>query len=204
MKRELHPVYVAVFLIFGCALFRLTSSRYPEAIPDISPFMAIAYIGGICLPRRWGWLVGAIAIFLSDFAFLEINYRTIGSMFSWWSVISLGIYAGAGLLGILISRRVSLFKIVSGSLGCSLFFYLAANTFSWWQNITIKLTPGYPPNLAGWWQANTIGLPGYEPTWLFLRNSMAGDLFFVFLLLLILDRSLLFGQAPIRTVPGSA
>ncbi|HUB66525.1 MAG TPA: DUF6580 family putative transport protein [Candidatus Methylacidiphilales bacterium] len=204
MKREIHPVYIALFLIFGCALFRLTSSRYPEVIPDISPFMAVAYVGGICLPRRWGWLIGAIAIFLSDFAFLEINSRTIGAMFSWWSVISFGIYAGAGLLGIVVVRHASLFKTVAGSLGCSLFFYVAANTFSWRQNIVLKQTPGYPPTLAGWWQANTIGLPGYEPTWLFLRNGMAGDLFFVFLLLFILNRSLLFGQTPIRAVSGSA
>jgi hypothetical protein len=204
MKREFHPVYVALFLIFGCTLFRLVSSHYPEAMPNISPFMAIAYVGGLCLPRRWGWLIGSIAIFLSDFAFLGINYQTIGSMFSWWSVISLGIYAGAGLLGILIARRASLLKIVSGSLGCSLLFYVAANTFSWWQNVVLKMTPGYSPDLAGWWQANTVGLPGYDPTWLFLRNGMAGDLFFVFLLLFILDRVLLFGHASTRPAPRSA
>jgi hypothetical protein len=204
MKREFHPVYAALFLVFGCALFRLVSSHYPEAMPNVSPFMAISYVGGLCLPRRWAWLIGSAAIFLSDFAFLDINYRTIGSAFSWWSVISLVIYAGAGLLGILIARRASLVKIVSGSLGCSLLFYVAANTFSWWQNITIKMTPAYSPDLAGWWQANTIGLPGYDPTWLFLRNGMAGDFFFVFLLLFILNRGLLFRPASTRPAPHAA
>src|ERR1700722_18055723 len=113
MKREFHPVYVVLFLIFGCALFRLLSSHYPEVIPNISPLMAIAYVGGLCLPRRWGWLIGPAAMVVTELAFLDINYRTNGSMFSWWSVISFGIYAGAGLLGILIARRASLVKIVS-------------------------------------------------------------------------------------------
>jgi len=197
MKREFHPVYVALFLVFGCALFRLASSHYPEVMPNISPLMAIAYVGGLCLPRHWGWLIGPTAMVVTEFAFLDINYRSTGSVFSWWSVVSLVIYAGVGLLGLLIARRASLVKIVSGSLGCSLLFYVAANTFSWWQNID------YPQNLAGWWQANTIGLPGYEPTWLFLRNGITGDLCFVLVLLFILDRALLFGPVS-RPVPRTA
>ncbi len=66
------------------------------------------------------------------------------------------------------------------------------------------MTPGYPATFAGWWQANTVGLPGYDPTWLFLRNGMAGDLFFTLLLLLVLDRGLLFGEAPAHTKARTA
>jgi len=47
-------------------------------------------------------------------------------------------------------------------------------------------------------------LPGYPATWTFLRNGMAGDLFFTLLLLLILDRAFLLGQAPARTAPRAA
>jgi hypothetical protein len=204
MKREFHPVYVALFLVFGCVLFRLVSSHYPEALPGITPFIAISYVGGLCLSRRWGWLLGSAAFILSDFAFLDINYRTNGSMFSWWSLICPAIYAGVGLLGFLIARRASLLKIVSGSLGCSLLFYVVSNTFAWWENLGLHMTPAYPPGLAGWWQANTLGLPGYDPTWLFLRNGMIGDLGFVLVLLFILDRSLLLGHAAARTAPRAA
>jgi hypothetical protein len=204
MKREIHPVYAALFLVFGCVLFRLVSSHYPEAMPNISPLMAIAYVGGLCLPRRWGWLIGPAAMLATECAFLDINYRTDGAMLSWWSVISLGIYAGAGLLGILVARRASLLKIASGSFGCSLLFYVASNTFSWWRDIAGGMATGYTPDLAGWWQANTVGLPGYDPTWVFLRNGVSGDLFFVFLFLFILDRGLLFGHAPARPAPRAA
>ena len=206
MKRELSPVYLALILVLGCVTFRLLSSNMPEFIPNISPLMAIAFVGAMYLPRRWGWLVGPSTLVLTDLAFLQINYRTdgSGSMFSWWTVISLGIYAAAGGLGIWISRRKSIAKIVGGSLGCSLLFYAAANTFSWWHDVVVHMNPGYPATLAGWWQANTVGLPGFTPTWVFLRNGMAGDLFFVFLLLLVLDRGFLFGQAHAKTAPRTA
>jgi hypothetical protein len=197
MKRKLSPVYLALILILGCVTFRLLSSNFPEFIPNISPLMAIAYVGAMYLPRRWGWLVGPSTLVLTELAFLQVNYRTdgSGSMFSWWTVISIGIYAAAGGLGIWIAGRKSRGRIVGGSLACSLLFYVAANTFSWWHDVVVQMTPGYPATLAGWWQANTIGLVGYPPTWLFLRNGMAGDLFFAVLLLLVLDRGLLFGRA---------
>jgi hypothetical protein len=155
--------------------------------------MAIAYVGAMYLPRRWGWLVGPSTLVLTDLAFLRVNYLTdgSGSMLSWMTVLSLGIYAAAGGLGIWMARHKSLVRIIGGSLVCSLVFYVAANTFSWWHDVVVQMTPGYPATLAGWWQANTIGVPGYPPAWLFLRNGLLGDLFFLAVFLLILDRALL-------------
>jgi len=204
MKRELTPLHLALILILGCTVFRLFSSWFPEVIPNISPLMALALVGAMYLPRRWGWLVGPAAMVITDLAFLDVNYRTDGSgaVFSWWTVISLGIYVVAGGIGILISRRKSLSKIIGGSLACSLLFYVVGNTFSWWHDIVVKMNPGYSPTLAGWWQANTIGLAGYPPTWLFLRNGMAGDLFFVFFFLLVLDRGFLLGRTPAKAAPS--
>ncbi|HEY0257709.1 MAG TPA: DUF6580 family putative transport protein [Candidatus Methylacidiphilales bacterium] len=201
MKREFSPIHLALLLILSCVVFRLLSSVFPEYIPNISPLMAIAFVGAMYLPGRWGWLVGPATLIFTDLAFLQVNYRTDGSMFSWWSVVSLGVYALAGGLGVWIASRKSLVKIISGSIGCSLLFYVAANTFSWWNNLYMKMTPAYPPTLEGLWQANTVGLPGYLPTWLFLRNGIAGDLFFALLLLLMLDRALLLGQAPAKAMP---
>jgi hypothetical protein len=206
MKREFSPVYLALFLVLGCVMFRLLGSYFPELMPNISPLMATAFVGAMYLPRRWGWLIAPAALLLTEVAYLEVNYRTdgTGSIFSWWRVISIGVYAAASGLGILIAGRKSLPTIIGGSFACSLLFYLAANTFSWWHDVVVGMNPGYPATLAGWWQANTAGLPGYEPTWLFLRNGMAGDLFFALLLLLILDRAVLFGDATVKTNPQTA
>jgi hypothetical protein len=204
MKREFSPVYLALILIVGCVTFRLLSSAYPGFIPNISPLMAVAYVGAMYLPRRWGWLVGPATLVLTELAFLRLNYLTdgSGSMFSWFSLLSLALYAAAGGLGLWIARRKSLPKVLSGSVACSLLFYLVSNTFSWWHDVVVHMTPGYPATLAGWWQANTVGLPDYAPqTWVFLRNGVAGDLFFTLLLLLVLDRGLIFGRASAKIAP---
>ncbi len=141
MKREFSPISLAAILILGCIIFRLLSSWFPAVIPNVSPLMALAFVGAMYLPRRWGWLVGPVALLITDLAFLRVNYLTdgSGSMFSWWTVISLVLYALVGGLGILISRRKSLPTIIGGSLASSLVFYVAANTFSWWNDIVVKL-----------------------------------------------------------------
>ena len=38
--------------------------------------------------------------------------------------------------------------------------------------------------MSGWVQALTTGLPGFPPTWVFLRNSLVSDLGFALVLLL--------------------
>lgn len=206
MKREFSPFHVAVALLLAGVTLRLLGNCFPEAFPNISPLMTIAYVGAMYLPRRWGWLVGPLALVLTDFAFVRLNYLTGGAgvMFSWQTLVSGLVYAAAGLFGIWIAHRKSLPKILGGSLVCSLVFYVAANTFSWWYDRLIGFQPAYPASWAGWWQANTVGLPGYEPTWMFLRNGMLGDLFFALVLLLILDRSLFFGQAAERAASRAA
>jgi hypothetical protein len=199
MKREFSSVYLALYLVLGCIVFRLLSSHYPELIPNISPLMAISFVGAMYLPARWAWLVGPSTLLVTDVAFVELNKHAGSPMFSWWTLISLVIYAAAGGLGILISKRKTFTKIIAGSLSLSLLFYVVANTFAWAGGAAMAGDPGYAQTLAGWWQANTVGLPGYVPTWTFLRNAMAGDLFFVFVLLLVLDRGFLFAQAPEKT-----
>jgi hypothetical protein len=204
MKREFNPGYVALFLVFGCALFRIIAGHHPEALPGVTPFLAAAYVGGLCLPRRWAWLIGPAAFVLSEFAFLGINQQNTGSMFTWSVVSSVAIYAGVGLLGIVIARHPSLLKIIGGCVAGTILFYVAANTVAWWENVALQLAPTYPSSFAGWVQANTTGIPGYVPAWTFLRNGLMGDLGFTLLFLLVLDRSLVFGSAPARAVARAA
>ena len=198
MKREFSSVYLALFLILGCIIFLSVKSRYPHLLPNITPLLAVAYVGAMYLPRKWGWLVGPATLLITDLAFVRLNQGAGSPMFSWWVLISAVFYAAAGGLGLLIARHKSLTNIISGSLGLSLAFYVLANTFAWAGGAATGTEPGYAMNFAGWWQANTVGLAGWEPTWHFLRNGMAGDLFFVMVLLLILDRAFLLGHAPAK------
>ena len=198
MTRDLSSLNRALFLILGCICFRLLSGLVPGLIPNISPMIAVAFVGAMYLPRAWGWLVGPATLLVTDLAFLSVNYQTEGSMFSWWTLVSALFYTAIGGFGILLATNKSLLKIAVGSVLCSVIFYVISNTFAWSGNINPAIVPSYAPDLAGWWQANTFGLAGWIPTWTFLRNGILGDLLFAFVLLLILDRSLLFHRAAAR------
>ena len=157
MKREFSPVHTAVVLLFVCVILRLVGNHFAEVLPNVSPLMALAYVGAMYLPRKWGWLLGPVALLLTDLAFLEINYKTDGSgqWFSAWTVIAFlffaAIYAGASVFGLWIARGRSLVKILSGSLVCSLVFYVATNTYSWfYDSFVVHLSGGYAPTAAGW------------------------------------------------------
>jgi hypothetical protein len=54
----------------------------------------------------------------------------------------------------------------------SCLFYLITNTTAW-----ISMAD-YAKTLPGWWQALTIGEPGFPPTLLFFRNTVVSDLSF--------------------------
>jgi hypothetical protein len=211
MKREFSPVSTAVVLLLVCVILRLIGSHFVEVLPNVSPLMALAYVGAMYLPRKWGWLLGPVALLLTDLAFLGINAKTDGSgtLFSAWTVMAFlfgaALYAAASGLGLWVARRKSVGKIVGGSVVCSLVFYVAMNTYSWFfDNFVVHLPGGYAGTWAGWWQANTTGLPGYDPAWTFLRNGIAGDLFFSLALLLVLDRALLFGHSAAKATPRVA
>jgi len=191
MTPDRSSLYRALFLLLGCVCYRLLSGIEPEWLPNISPMIAVALVGSMYLPRAWGWLIGPAAMLLSDAAFLTVNQRVEGSMFSWWTGASFLFYVLVGLLGLALARHKTLLRIAAGSMLSSLAFYVIANTFAWWGGSSPSVHPSYLPTLAGWWQANTVGLPGWQPTWTFLRNGVLGDLFFAGILLAIFDRELL-------------
>ena len=183
------PLYRAALLILACACFRLLSSIDPTLLPNVSPLMAVAFVGAMFLPMRWGWLVGPATLVITDLAFMAVDRQIEGRVFSAFTLMEIAVYALAGGLGLLIARHRTLPRVIGGTIACSLVFYVAANTVCWCANLAPAVTPGYPASFAGWWQANTVGLPGWAPSWLFLRNGVLGDLFFALLLLAIFDRA---------------
>lgn len=123
--------------------------------------------------RRFWW-APAVLVFISDLGIGLINgsggigLYSLLSIFLFCSASWLGSLAG-GRIGLGRSRHSTFFLLWGGSLLCSLIFYLAANTFAW------AAYPGYAKSLAGWIQCQTTGLPGFPPSWMFLRNMLFGD-----------------------------
>ena len=159
----------AILLLTGAALFRCLRPWMggPE---NFAPLAALALCGGLYLPRPWNWAGPFVALLVSD-AVLNLHYGL--SIWTGSTLVAALAYLGIIALGGQLARRPSWGGWLAGSLLASLFFYLLTNTQAWW------FLPGYEKSWAGWFQALTTGLPGYPPTWTFLRASAISDLIFV-------------------------
>jgi hypothetical protein len=175
--RANRPVTMALclFLIAFGAFFRVVRLDFFPEFQNFAPLMAIACCGALFLP---GWLALAAplgALVISDIL-LDLHYGF--SFFSWevWPRYVCFVIAVASGFA---ARRfkgtiLPVFGVVAAN---SIFFYLFSNTCSWVGDV------GYSKTFAGLLQALTVGLPGYPPTWTFLRFSLISDLLFTALFL---------------------
>lgn len=163
---------LALLLLVLAAAWRLVALHEP-ALSNFSPLMALAFCGGVYFRNRWQQLVPFVALCLTDvyidrYYAAEFGYEwTLGG-----AVLRLLCFAAALGLGLFVAQRRSWLNLFSGALGGALFFYFVTNTASWLGDIA------YARTAAGWWQAMTIGLPGFPPTLVFFRNSLMSDLLF--------------------------
>jgi hypothetical protein len=174
------PAALALLLL-GIFFRVLRVEVAPEILPNFSPLMASALCGALFLPGWIGLAVPVSALVLSD---VVLNAHYGAPIFSDQLLWTLPGYLVAVALGWSLRGRSGLLPVLTGTLAASVFFYLVTNTGSW-----LGLT-SYPQNFSGWVQALTVGLPGYPPTWTFLRNSLVGDLLFA-ALFVVVERSLL-------------
>ncbi|MFY9484086.1 MAG: DUF6580 family putative transport protein [Patescibacteria group bacterium] len=124
---------------------------------NFTPVGAIGLFGGAQLPKRLALALPLIAVFISD---LIIGFYT-------WQVM-LSVYLGFlvyGLAGLWIRQDYSIKRMVAGTLGASVFFFLLTNAAVW------AFTPLYPHTLTGLSESYLAALP-------FFRNSLLGDFFY--------------------------
>lgn len=162
---------LAMLLLFAGLFFRvLRVELAPEALPNLSPLMASALCGAVFISGVAGLVIPVAALVISD-ALLNLHYGVpVVSVQLLWTLPCYLVAVGLGWM--LRERGTGFWPILGGTLSASVIFYLVTNTGSWLG------LPAYPQNFAGWVQAMTTGLPGYPPTWSFLRNSLTGDLLF--------------------------
>lgn len=163
----------AILLILIAAAYRLLfvfmDPNHAGWLANFAPFAALALCGAIYLPKRFALIIPFAALGISDLI-LNAHYGTalINSEML-MRYVALGLVAG---LGFAIRRNPRFLRVLGGSVVGSFLFYLLTNTTSWLTD------PGYVKTFGGWFQALTVGLPGYEPTWMFFRNSAVSDLLF--------------------------
>jgi hypothetical protein len=172
-------MFIPFVLVVLTVAYRVATA-YFDVLPNFAPLMALAFCVGIYTTRRIYWLIPLAALLLSDFL-LNLHYGE--PFFTWYLVVSYALYAVGATVGGWVRQRPAWHYLAAGSLLCSVLFYLATNTVSWWTE------PGYAKTVAGWVQALTVGLPGYPQTWIFFRNTLLSDLFFIAAFVLVMEFS---------------
>lgn len=182
-----NPLLLLGCLVFGAILFRLLTYGEP-AFSNFAPVVGMA----VCA----GWLSGSLALrlifalgglFLGD-ALINLRYGLETPDASWWALsfgpsalLRYAMCAGLFALGSC-SKNLRLIWLPGLTiLGC-LVFYLVGNSISWASS---SAPFAYPKTIAGWWQAQTVGLPGFPPSYIFLRNALIGNMVFTFAFMML-------------------
>jgi hypothetical protein len=168
----------ALILVFVVTLYRVcyALAGAPADWANFSPVAALLLCSAAYLPRKavllaaLGPLVVADLILNAHYHVPLIDTGILSRYFCFTLIL---------LLGILVRKqhKYKMLSMFAMTIFGSCLFFLFTNTESW-----IEL-PGYTKTLKGWWQAITVGLPGYPSTLLFFRNTVLSDLLFTALFL---------------------
>ncbi|MEZ5406274.1 MAG: DUF6580 family putative transport protein [Verrucomicrobiia bacterium] len=166
-------------LILFVALYRILMPLL-NGWPNFAPLMALSFCAAIYWPGFLAMMIPIGALFISD---LWLNHYYHASLLAWSMLPAYFCYAMAWGLGRWVKYHKFFTTIFTGSLLGSSLFYLITNSISWFAE------PLYAKTAGGWWQAITIGLPSYPPTYLFFKNSLISDLLFTGLFVLTMELS---------------
>lgn len=186
----------ALILILAVTLYRVcyALAGSPGAWANFSPLAAILLCSAAYLPRRFILLVGLGPLLVADLL-LNAHYHEpfIDSAMA-ARYFAFGLIL---LLGYAVRRQQDhkVYFLFGSTLLGSCLFYLITNTAAWIS------TADYAKTMPGWWQALTVGEPGFPPTLLFFRNTAVSDLFFTALFVITQaifskSRSRIAGAAP--------
>ncbi len=169
LPRPTHTIWFPLALMLGVLVMRVLAQH--GVIPNLnfSPLMAFAFVGSIVLPRPlpwWSWamiLLGVDLLSQSSAVLSSANLPVI--------VLTYGCYILAAWFGSRLRRAgPGVVSTLTGSVICSILFYMVTNTFCW------AVEPIHAKTASGWLQCLVWGTPGLPPTWLFFRNSLIADL----------------------------
>ena len=163
MQRALPVIVFALVLISALIIGALN----PESLGNLQPTGALFFCGMALFGLR-GVILAAGTWLISYPVTSILQGYQVG-----WEILvpMIGFAAMVGLARFF--RNSSLLRTFTGSMLGAVVFYLITNTLAW------AFDPLYAPkSLATLGQALWTGLPGYAPTWMFLRNAMIAQAVF--------------------------
>jgi hypothetical protein len=175
-----------IALLVISALFRLlpvflgVTTEQSSWMVGFSPIAAIVLCGAACFPRRIAIAIPFVALLVTD---VILNRHYGYPAFNSGMLVNIAAFATIAAVGWQFRKSAGYKTLIPVAIGSGLFFYIVTNTFSW---LTV---PGYTISFSGWVQALTTGLPGFAPTWTFLRNELVSNVVFTALFLACVQRS---------------
>lgn len=166
MNERSNPVrthWMPIALLLLGSLY-LALKPHTNGLVNFAPALAMAFTGAVVMPRHFRLWAPLAMVVLADLARHEVFTSEWPSV-----VLKYVLLVGACLWGASLSRQTSVPGVQGRLLVCTIVMQLALNTVAW------LAIPEYAKSFAGWMQANTVGLPGWIPTWVFWLNALIGD-----------------------------
>ena len=159
------PVAALIVLFAGFQIAAVEIDAWPL---NFQPLLALAFCAMAMLKGRQSWVV--VVAWLVAWPVLSAlrGYGFTEGLLS--TAVGFGCVFAVGHF---FRRFLSIWAMLGGVTLGALSFYLVTNTFSFFELVTL-----YPRTLEGFVQAQWTGPNGFGPTWVFLRNSVTGSLFF--------------------------
>ena len=170
MDRKYYYVIILLVCFVSVRLIpAFSEAAIAEALANISPLAALALCGAMLLPLRMAAILTFGTFLISDVA---LNLKYGFPIINVYSVFLFFVFALLYYLGHSLRNKKNIIVLLVSTLFSSIIFYISANTVSFFFD------PGYLKNISGWVMANTTGLPGYPPAWLFGLKSLLSNIVF--------------------------
>ena len=149
--------FLIIFLILAGGVSIAT--RLLPHPANFTPIAALALFAGVYAAKISKWYLGIplVAMALSDLFIGVYEWKIMAVVY--------GSFLAIGLFGLLVAKKKNVGTVILGTLGGSVFFYLATNFAVW------AFTNMYPPTPEGLMTSYAMALP-------FFRNTILGDLFY--------------------------
>ncbi len=155
-------------VLIGMILLTAFSRCIPH-MANFSPLGAISLLGAAHFQKKWmAFLVPIAATFASDLFINNVIYAEYNPTFTWFYSGFYWIYGTYMLIvlaGIFIFKKVTIQRVLAGSLASTAIFFIITN-FLCWPGASI-----YSQNFAGLMKCYAAGIP-------FLKGTLLGDLFY--------------------------
>ena len=158
-----HKWWIFAGFVLVAALSRLLPHPY-----NFTPIGGMAlFAGGMLSNRKFYWIVPLIAYWISDLLVMNFLYAGFYDAFMWWGqpMVYVSIFLIV-IVGKFLLNKISLPRLIGGSLAASIIFFLVSNFGVWMSGM------GYPLTWEGLVACYAAAIP-------FFQNTLAGDLFYV-------------------------